>query len=117
MVVNKTKVVTPSTASSILVRRITPLKILLNELEPGYEVIKPIPVTIREVDGSFVASFTAANVNSSGDTWDEAVANLQSLLAGVLDLLLSHRPEKLGPAPKQQLSVLQSFIKKSEDAD
>lgn len=105
------------TAGKTIVRQITPQKILLNELETGYEVVKPIPVFIREVDGGFVASFKAANVNSSGDTWDEAVANLQSLLGNILDLLLSHRPEKLGPAPKQQLAVLQSFIEKLEDAD
>src|SRR2546421_314139 len=96
---------------------LTSLDILLREVETGYEVIKPIPVKVERVDNSFVASFVAANVNTSGDTWDEAVINLQSLLTNLFDLLITHRPEELGPAPKRQLSVLQSFIKKTEDAD
>ena len=103
-------------ASKTIVGKITPLKILLNELEADYEVLKPIPVVFRKVDDSFVASFIAANVNSSGDTWTEAIENLRSLLVGIFDLLLTHRPEELGPAPKYQLSVLRAYIRKSEDA-
>lgn len=103
-------------ASEIIARKITPLKILLNELEQGYEVLKPIPVAIRKVGGSFVASVTTANVHSSGDTWDEAVENLQSLLLDMYDSLLSERPATLGREPQRQLSVLQSFILKTEDA-
>lgn len=98
--------------SKTVVRQITPLKILLNELEQGHELLKPIPVAIQEMDGSFVASFTAANVNASGESWDEAVLNLMSLIIDKFDMLLAHRPNTLGPAPRKQLSVLQSYIRR-----
>jgi hypothetical protein len=102
-------------ASRTDVDKITSLEILLNSLEPGYDVLKPIPVTIGEVDGSFVARFTAANVGASGDTWDEAATNLKYLLTDTLDMLLTHRPEALGPKPRHQLTVLRAFISKTED--
>jgi hypothetical protein len=97
--------------------KITPVKILLNDLEDGYRILKPIPVDIREAEDSFVASFTTANINSSGDSWEEAVTNLQSLLLDMYDSLLSEKPNALGREPKRQLAVLQSFIIKTEDAD
>src|ERR1043165_8022124 len=61
------------------------LDILLNQVEAGYKLLRPIPVTIRETDGSFVASFTAANINTSGDTWDEAALNLKSLIVNLFN--------------------------------
>lgn len=90
-----------------------PLNFLLKDLVAGYSVIKPIAVKVEQTDGSFVASFVAANVNASGETWDEAVLNLKSLLVDKFDMLLSHKSSTLGPAPKRQLSVLQSFIRRS----
>lgn len=89
--------------------------ILLSELEIGFGVIKPIPIKLQLVDSGFVASFVAANISTSGGTWDEATSNLTLLIIDVFELLLSHAPSQLGPGPRRQLSVLRSFITKTED--
>lgn len=102
-----------SAASVASVGDITSLDMLFDELEEGYKVLRPIPVSIRKVDTGFVAGFEDAHVSASGDTWAEAALNLKSLVVDTLDMLLGHRREALGPGPKRQLSVLQSFIRKT----
>jgi type I restriction enzyme, S subunit len=94
----------------------TSSEVFLVNLEPGFEVRHPIPVSIVKVQNNVVASFVAANVHASGDTQDEAVSHLKSLLIDMFELLLTHSPEELGPAPSRQLSVLQSYIRSAEDA-
>jgi type I restriction enzyme, S subunit len=91
-------------------------EILLTNLESGFEVRHPIPVSVQKIDRTFVASFVAANLHASGDTVEEAVSNLKYLLVDSFDLLLTHRPDELGPGPKRQLSVLQSYMGKTGDA-
>ena len=88
----------------------------ITNLENGYGVRHPIPISVQRIEGSFVVSFAATNLHAPGDTLDEAVSNLKYLLADTLDLLLTHRSDELGPAPKRHLSVLQSYIRKTEDA-
>ncbi len=94
-----------------------PLDILLKRLESGYEVVKPIRVKIKQVNNNFIASFVEANVNASGETWDEAVSNLTSLVIDKFDMLLAHRANALGPAPRKQLSVLQSYIRRATNVN
>lgn len=89
-----------------------PLNLLLKELETGYEAIKPIQIKVEQTEGGFIARFVEANVNASGEGWDDAVLNLKSLLIDKLDVLSAHKPNTLGPAPKRQLSVLQSYIRR-----
>ena len=81
-------------------------------LEPPFTVLTSIPVTIRKIDGEFVASFDEANINTSGDTWNEAVFNLKHLLVDVFDDLLSQPAETLGKSVKHQLEVLKLFVGK-----
>jgi predicted RNase H-like HicB family nuclease len=95
---------------------IKPQNILISDLEEGYEVLKPIPISVSQEEG-FVAKFDDANINTSGDTWDEAVSNMRSLLLDMFDLLLMHEVGALGVEPRNQLSVLRSFIKKTEYAN
>jgi len=75
-----------------------------------YKVKRPIPISLqRRVDG-YVASFVEANVNSSGDTQQEALANVEELILDVFDSLSSMPPSKLGPGPARQLAVLREYI-------
>ena len=68
----------------------------------GYTVQKPIPVTVRQDGDEFVATFFDANISTGGDTEQEAVANLQSLIADFYDDLVTTPDEKLGPSPKAE---------------
>ena len=85
-------------------------------LEPPFAVIKPIPVTIEKTDDGYVASFEDANVNSSGDTWDEAVSNLKYLLVDLFDDLVAEPTNTLGPAVQRQIEVMKLFVRKQYDA-
>lgn len=77
-----------------------------------FEVLQPIPVVIQPADDGFTATFFDANIGTSGDTQEEALANLKSLLVDIFTDLRGESPEKLGPEPSRQLSVLKAFIKK-----
>lgn len=89
---------------------VEPESVLIRQLGENVVVIKPIPVEIHREAGSFVASFNAANAHASGDTWNEALVNLQFWIIDLFNNLTSHKPEILGPAPKRQLAVLQSYL-------
>lgn len=91
-------------------RLIQPENVLIRQLDENLHVLRPIPVKIRRTDGSFIASFNAANAHASGDTWSEALNNLEYWLIDLFNNLITHKPEKLGPAPKRQLAVLQSYL-------
>jgi len=77
---------------------------------PGYRVLKPIPVTIRKDGDEFIASFFDANISTGGDNQQEAVANLQSLIADFYDELAAKPLEKLGPSLQRQKRVLAEFV-------
>lgn len=79
-----------------------------------FDLIQTIHVVVQPVDGGFTATFFDANLSTSGDTQEEAVSNLKSLVVEVLDDLESEPPEKLGPEPSRQLKVLRSFIKRTD---
>ena len=106
------------TADKVIIHRVAgttsisllPTHVLISEVGDEYVVLKPIPAEIQKVDGSYIASFDAANAHASGETWGEAVLNLRYYLTDLYDSLLRHRPERLGPIPKRQLIVLQSFL-------
>lgn len=75
-----------------------------------YTVKRPIPVVVQPRGDGYVASFVAANVNSSGDTQYEAYANVRELLLDVFDNLRSLPASKLGPGPSRQILVLRDYI-------
>lgn len=93
------------------------IAVLITALDSGYLVRKPILAVVRKVDTGFVASFVDANIHASGDTIDDAAEGLKSLIMDLFDLLRNQPPKTLGPGPKQQLSVLSSYIIKTEDAN
>ncbi len=77
---------------------------------PGYRVLRSIPVTIRKDGDGFVATFFDANISTGGDNQQEAVANLQSLIADFYDELAATPVEKLGPSLQRQKHVLAEFV-------
>ena len=95
---------------------LSPDKFLLRDLGEGFKTLKPIPVTVEHSDGFFTAAFVGANISIPGDTWSDAVISLKYLVIDMFKNLLSHEPSRLGPGPKRQLAVLQSFIKPIEHA-
>ncbi len=77
-----------------------------------YEATRPMLVVVQPSEGGFTASLFDANIHSAGDTEEEAVRNLKSLILDVFDNLSTEAPENLGPQPRRQLAVLQEFIRK-----
>jgi hypothetical protein len=75
-----------------------------------YRLMKPIPVSIQRVGESYLASFSDANVNSSGDNQHDAFANVKELVLDTYDRLSSLPAGKLGPGPSRQLAVLREYI-------
>lgn len=80
-----------------------------------YAIASEIPVIVREIgdeNDNYVARFPDANVNASGDTPDEAMTNLKSILLAKFEYFSSLPSERLGPEPRRQLAVLKSFIRR-----
>ena len=74
------------------------------------QVIKPIPVTVRQDDDGYVASFFDANIGSGGETPQSAVSNLQSLIAEIFRIQEEESIEDLGPLMIKQRNVLLEVI-------
>ena len=75
-----------------------------------YDLSHPMQVTVYPVEDGFCASFLDANLQATGDTEEESVSNLKSLLLDTFDSLSSEKPQTLGPEPLKQLRVLSEFI-------
>jgi predicted RNase H-like HicB family nuclease len=80
-----------------------------------YRVRRAIPIVVRSSGDGFVASFVDANISSSGDTQQEAYANVKELILDVFDRLNSLPAQKLGPGPARQLEVLREFVDAETD--
>lgn len=76
-----------------------------------YELRRDLHVLVRPDGDSFVASFVDANVSASGDTPEDAVANLKDLIVLLLVRLSQEPPNKLGKGPARQLAVLKEFLR------
>lgn len=83
----------------------------INDLEAGYTVLAPIPVTIELVeDATYLARFDEANIAITGTDKQDAY---QSLVAEVLDTFDMLATEaNLAPAAAAQLAVLRAYIAK-----
>jgi hypothetical protein len=78
-----------------------------------YDLLHPIYVSIYQTDrDEYTASFADANLHASGDTEHETLENLKSLILDLYDSLVVEKEEDLGPEPKRQLLILQSFLSK-----
>ena len=72
----------------------------------GLELTKPIPITIRQDGDTFIVSFLDANISTGGESVEEAVASLQSLIADFFDDLSVAPDDTLGPAMLRTKRVL-----------
>jgi hypothetical protein len=100
----------PATLSSIMVENQPVCTTIASLGIPGYELRTMIPVTIRPDGSEFTATFFDANISTGGDTEQEAVANLQSLIADFYDDLVATPDEELGPSLRRQKLVLVEFV-------
>lgn len=78
-----------------------------------YELTKDIPAVLQPADDGFIATFFDANISTSGDTEEEAVSNLRSLIVDIFEYLESEPMKALGPEPRRQLAVLRAFIRRA----
>ena len=75
----------------------------------GLEVVKPIPVTVRPDSDEFIASFFDANISTGAESPQEAISNLQSLIADFFEIH-ENNTEPLGSAMESQKRVLMESI-------
>ncbi len=82
-------------------------------LEPApYELLRNITAVVQPSDRGFTATFFDAGISTSGETQEEAVENLKSLIVDILEDLEVEPSEKLGPEPSRQLRVLRAFLRR-----
>lgn len=85
----------------------------ITDLDPEpFELLRTIHAVVQPADGGYVATFFDANINASGDTQTEAVANLKSYLVDLFEALAS-REETLGAEPARQLAWMNSVMRAS----
>ena len=75
----------------------------------GYSLIKPIEVEISYDDGEYLAQFTEAEITTSGDTREETIEWLRNTIVSLYELYDKERVV-LGPLPRRQLDVLETYI-------
>jgi hypothetical protein len=78
-----------------------------------YQLLKEIPVVVQPVGDEFVATFFDANISTAGDSQEEAVSNVRSLILDTFEYFESEPPEALGPEPTRQFGVLRNFLKRA----
>ena len=95
-----------------LARRLQTAVIPITTLAPEpYQILRDISVVVEPADDGFNATFFDANIGTAGDTQEEAVSNLRSLILDTFEYLASEPTETLGPEPARQLAVLRVFLK------
>jgi len=102
-----------------LAQRVGTTVVPITTLAPEpFQLLRDIPAVVRPAGDGFTATFFDANVSSAGDSEEEAVSNLRSLILDTFEYLNSEPPGTLGPEPKRQLGVLRVFLKPIQgDAD
>ena len=68
-------------------------------------------VVIQPLGDEHLATFFDANINASGETQEEAFANLKDVLLGTFQMLERMAESQLGPGPKRQRAVLIECIR------
>ena len=88
-----------------------PKVVVINTLMSEPVIVKtPIYITISNVDDSYIAEFSDANISASGDTPDEALTNIKDIICAKYLLFKKHRVEELGKKIYQQYLILCQYI-------
>ena len=78
-----------------------------------FELLRDLPVVVQPVEEYFTATFFDANISTSGETQEEAVANLKELILDIFESLEAEPEERLGPEPARQKAVLARLIRRT----
>jgi hypothetical protein len=100
-----------ASVKALIEQRVITVPITTFAPEP-YELIKAMKAVVQPVEDEFVATFFDANINASGGTQQDAVANLKDMMLGLLEVLEEEPADKLGKEPARQLAVLREFIRR-----
>ena len=83
----------------------------ITTLDPEpFELTKEVMVVVQPDDDSFVATFFDANINASGNTQVDAVANLKDMMIALFETL--GKEKKLGKGPAAQLAILRGLMRR-----
>ena len=75
-----------------------------------FDLCKEITVVVQQDGDSYVATFFDANINASGNTQVDAVANLKDMLIALFVSL--EKESKLAKGPARQLAILRKVMRK-----
>jgi hypothetical protein len=73
---------------------------------------RPVSVVVQASEERYTASLFDANINASGETAQDAVANLKDLMVALLIRLRKEPKERLGKGPARQLAVLEGLLRR-----
>ena len=89
----------------------------IETLEPEpYEILRPFTAVVTEEEGEFLASLFDLGVHASGDTEEEAIANLKETLLDTVDRLNELPDTSLGKGLVRQKNVLNKSVRKTHAA-
>lgn len=87
----------------------------IESLEPEpYEILRPFTAVVIEGEGEFEAAIFDLGIFASGDTEEEALANLKETLVDALDRLNGLPDTRLGKGPLRQKGLLNKWIRRVE---
>ncbi|HUT14174.1 MAG TPA: hypothetical protein VMY42_27055 [Thermoguttaceae bacterium] len=78
-----------------------------------FQLLRDMQFVVRPTDDGYLATLFDANIGMTGDTREEAVANLKVLIVDIFDQL-EQNEDKLGPEPARQIAVLRSFMRRRQ---
>jgi predicted RNase H-like HicB family nuclease len=77
-----------------------------------FEIIRDFSVVVQPEEDGFVATLFDANISSSGETQEEAVANVKDLILMIFKGFEHEDDRVLGPAMIRQKHALLSLIRR-----
>lgn len=90
----------------------TTASVIVSLPDDDVQMLKPIVATVEVLEfNNYLASVPEVNLNASGDSIAEAIANLQDIIAGTYRLYAMLPPASLGPEPTRQWNFLKSHLR------
>jgi hypothetical protein len=85
----------------------------IESLEPEpYKITRPFTAVVIEAEGEFEAAVFDLGIFASGDTEEEAIANLKETLVDTVDRLNGLPNARLGKGPLRQKNLLNNCVRK-----